>query len=289
MNFFPVRCKTKVTNYSRCFLPLFENMSVGLTPQRADVSYRNAKIQHHLAVGQLVAGTVDANDLVANTATIDTLNVNNLNQGSATFNDLTANLIDALDYYKLQGAEVLSSTDANSIQVGFGTAPSVTSTGTSNTSVGTGVLGGLTTGSSNTGVGSGALVAVTTGSSNSAIGSGALAAVTTGSGNSALGHSANVSSGTVSNSIILGNGATSSASGQLVLHGVVNGLAVLVGGTVTVTTTAVTSTTIILLSRKVSGGTLGNLTWTVTSGTSFTITSSSGTDTSTVAYLAFEI
>ena len=63
------------------------------------------------------------------------------------------------------------------------------------------------------------------------------------------------------------------------------GTATLVGGTVTVSTTQVHTNSIVLLSRKTSGGTPGTLTYTISSETSFTITSSSGTDTSTVDWL----
>jgi hypothetical protein len=69
----------------------------------------------------------------------------------------------------------------------------------------------------------------------------------------------------------------------------VTGNATLVAGTVTVNTTAATTNAKILLSRKTSGGTPGNiLTYTISAGTSFTITSSSGTDTSEITYLIIE-
>lgn len=61
------------------------------------------------------------------------------------------------------------------------------------------------------------------------------------------------------------------------------GAATLVGGTVTVSTTAVTANSRIFLTRTTSGGTPGDLrVSTKTAGTSFVITSASGTDTSTV-------
>lgn len=67
------------------------------------------------------------------------------------------------------------------------------------------------------------------------------------------------------------------------------GDAILVGGTVTVANTTVTANTKVIVSRKVSGGTLGFLTYTVSAGTSFTITSSSATETSTVTYWLIEV
>lgn len=67
------------------------------------------------------------------------------------------------------------------------------------------------------------------------------------------------------------------------------GNAVLVGGTITVANTSVTANTQVIATRKTAGGTLGFLTFTVSAGVSFTITSSSGTDTSTVSYFLIEV
>lgn len=61
--------------------------------------------------------------------------------------------------------------------------------------------------------------------------------------------------------------------------------AVLVGGTVTVATTAIATGDIILLSRTASGGTTGNISYTISNGVSFTLTSTSGSDTSTFAWV----
>jgi hypothetical protein len=67
------------------------------------------------------------------------------------------------------------------------------------------------------------------------------------------------------------------------------GTAVLVAGAKVVSNTAVTANSRILLTSQVDGGTPGWLRVSArTAGTSFTITSSSGTDTSTVAYQIFE-
>jgi hypothetical protein len=64
------------------------------------------------------------------------------------------------------------------------------------------------------------------------------------------------------------------------------GTATLVAGTVTVSTTAVTASSIILISRNAAGGTVGDLRLgTITAGVSFVINSASGTDTSTVNWL----
>lgn len=60
------------------------------------------------------------------------------------------------------------------------------------------------------------------------------------------------------------------------------GEAVLVSGTVTVSTTAVRANSVIVLTRKASGGTIGTaITYTIVSGTSFTINTDNVLDTST--------
>ena len=67
------------------------------------------------------------------------------------------------------------------------------------------------------------------------------------------------------------------------------GTAVLAAGTVVVSTTAVTATSRIQLTTQIPGGTVGAPYVSArTAGTSFTITSTSGTDTSTVAWLIVE-
>lgn len=66
----------------------------------------------------------------------------------------------------------------------------------------------------------------------------------------------------------------------------VAGIATLVAGTVTVNTTSVTANSVILTARKTTGGTEGHLRISASvAGTSFTITSSSALDTSTVSWL----
>jgi hypothetical protein len=68
------------------------------------------------------------------------------------------------------------------------------------------------------------------------------------------------------------------------------GNATLVSGTVTVSNTTVTANTIVVLTRKTSSGTIGTaITYTVSAGTSFTITSDNVLDTSTFSYLLIEV
>lgn len=67
------------------------------------------------------------------------------------------------------------------------------------------------------------------------------------------------------------------------------GQATLVGGTISVANTSVTASTRIFLSHANTSGTLGHLYISArVAGTSFDITSSSGTDTSTVNWLLIE-
>lgn len=64
----------------------------------------------------------------------------------------------------------------------------------------------------------------------------------------------------------------------------------LVGGTVTVSNATVTANTCVILTRKTSGGTIGtSITYTLSAGASFTITSDNILDTSTFSYMLIEV
>lgn len=58
-------------------------------------------------------------------------------------------------------------------------------------------------------------------------------------------------------------------------------------GVVTVAWVPIKANAAVLISRAVAGGTIGTMTIAITTSTSFTITSSSATDTSTINYLVF--
>jgi hypothetical protein len=62
----------------------------------------------------------------------------------------------------------------------------------------------------------------------------------------------------------------------------------LVGGSVTVSNTSITANSQVILTRTNGGGTQGHVTVTISAGVSFTITSTSGSDTSTFSYLIVE-
>ena len=66
------------------------------------------------------------------------------------------------------------------------------------------------------------------------------------------------------------------------------GTATLVGGTIAVANTSVTASTRVIYCRSTTGGTAGHLSTTQSAGVSFTITSSSGTDTSTCVWMLVE-
>jgi hypothetical protein len=66
------------------------------------------------------------------------------------------------------------------------------------------------------------------------------------------------------------------------------GQATLSSGTVTVANTSVTANTRIFVAHATLGGTLGHLTTTLIAATSFTINSSSGSDTSVVNWMLVE-
>lgn len=66
------------------------------------------------------------------------------------------------------------------------------------------------------------------------------------------------------------------------------GTATLVGGTIAVANTSVSATTRVLYARSTTGGTPGHLSTTQSTGVSFTINSSSGTDTSTCVWMLVE-
>lgn len=70
--------------------------------------------------------------------------------------------------------------------------------------------------------------------------------------------------------------------------GTLAGNAVLVAGTVTVTNANITADSIILLTRKTAGGVIGDLTYTLSAGASFTINSANALDTSTVSYFIIQ-
>jgi hypothetical protein len=74
------------------------------------------------------------------------------------------------------------------------------------------------------------------------------------------------------------------AATEAALNGQAFGNATLVGGTIAVADTSITANSIIILGRKTIGGTAGNLSYTLSAGVGFTITSSSGTDTSVISY-----
>ncbi len=90
---------------------------------------------------------------------------------------------------------------------------------------------------------------------------------------------------------VTGNLTLSTAGNKLLVKEGSNaamGNSTLVAGTVTVSNTLVTASSRIFLSRATTGGTVGHLSYTRVASTSFTINSSSATDTSTIDWLIVE-
>lgn len=82
---------------------------------------------------------------------------------------------------------------------------------------------------------------------------------------------------------------TSVTTPNLIVAAAKNGRATLVAGTAVVANTAVTANSNIFITSNVDGGTLGGLRISsIVPGTSFTIKSTSATDTSTVAWMIVE-
>lgn len=208
--------------------------------------------------------------------------------------------------------------------VGIGNGAIQAGGGTQPVAIGLGALQLLTVGQGNTAIGYAAGSKQTGGSGNIYIGFSAGVTATaananvTGTTNTYIGYNSGPGTTTqLSNSIALGNAAVCTASNQIILGNAsvtdarVNGdwsvaltgrglrvaegtnckqgIAVLVAGSVVVANTKVTANSRIQLTGNVDGGTPGWVRVSArTAGTSFTITSSSVLDTSTIAYEIFE-
>lgn len=223
-------------------------------------------------------------------------------------------------------ALTLEQTGINNTAVGYNTL-SVNVGDSGNTALGSNALNALNGGSFNTVIGSGAATDMTTGGGNTLIGAGITSVQTAqkcivigwnnatastsasgqinigctifGTGCTATGSSAGTGKVGINNNaptyeLECGTGDFGIATAGKTLRikegsNAKQGTAVLVAGSKVVSTTAVTANSRIFLTSQVDGGTPGFLrVSTRTAGTSFTITSSSGTDTSTVGWLITE-
>jgi hypothetical protein len=148
------------------------------------------------------------------------------------------------------------------------------------------------TGNNNVGLGSATLSSLSlTGASNVALGNGSGINTTTGSNNVFVGQSAQAPA-TSSGCIVLGAFGAATTGNQLVIHAQnanqISGISNLAGGSVVVPATTVTSSTRVLYNVRTPGGTQGFLSCVVNAGVGFTITSTSGTETSEISWLIFE-
>lgn len=99
----------------------------------------------------------------------------------------------------------------------------------------------------------------------------------------ALTAATNANSAATAANTAAGNATTAANNAVAALSRVGN--ATLVGGTKTIANTSVTAGTVVLLNYKTFAGTPGDLGYTVNAGVGFTVTSTSGTDTSTFSYM----
>lgn len=102
-----------------------------------------------------------------------------------------------------------------------------------------------------------------------------------------------VISGVVSNQMIIGDGGTTIPTSKFLnIQAGANqraGNLTLVGGTKDVANTTVTANTLVFLTKKTDGGTISSdVTYTLSAGVGFTVTSANGLDTSTFSYFLVE-
>jgi len=166
------------------------------------------------------------------------------------------------------GVGALSKLTIQSNSVAVGKDALLANTGNNNTAIGDSVLLGQigsSSGSSNTGVGSGALSSITTGENNVAVGRNAgtaATAITSGSNNTFIGFETQSNANNHSNSTALGVGAAIGKSNQVVL-GTANETVVIGGGTIA--TTNYNPNHKLLLCG--AAGSSSNIGFTLTSGT----------------------
>lgn len=184
---------------------------------------------------------------------------------------------------------------------GLGYLSAANVTGSNNVAIGENVLPVLTTGYNNIVIGYSVGTLLTLGYKNIIIGSSTDPETTFGTvgGNSNvfIGADCVPSAANRTSAIGIGNGVTVNANSTWVIGGLGKkqaitegtngcmGAATLVGGTVVVSNTLVTTTSRIFLTNQNGAGTVGSSYVSArTAGTSFTITSTSGTDTSLIAW-----
>lgn len=212
--------------------------------------------------------------------------------------------------------QTISIYSGNNTGIGTGSlsVPPSTSGGTYNTAIGSNALAAVTTGYSNTGLGARTGNSLTDGYGNVCVGDSAGAGLfshnyfnvlignnagsntNTGNYNVIIGSNSGISLGNTSNNILLCDGQgnirlQSDSTGKVSIPGFLSlsssniGKATMTAGSVTVSNTLVTSSSVIQLTCQALGGTQGFLrVGTIVANTSFQILSSNGADTSTIGW-----
>jgi hypothetical protein len=222
----------------------------------------------------------------------------NLPSGATTLNDLDDCIASYPDNNVGVGQGALESLTTGYDNTATGVnALAVNSTGYGSVAVGSGALAN-SNGQYNVGVGTQAFANVTSGAINTGVGQNVGTTLATGNYNTLIGDSADVGSASLSNAIAIGQGAVVNATNtwivgtlgkkQAIQEGgnAAMGVSTLIAGTVTVSNNIVTANSrIFITSQDDNGGTPGFIRVASRSaGSDFTITSSSGSDTSIVAW-----
>ncbi len=253
----------------------------------------------------------DASQVMANFNQI----VADVNQNAQSAGAAFTNFVQSVPNQNLglgSGTLVALTSGVANTAIGVGAGPLITS-GSSNTCIGPDSGNLLDTGDFNTCVGANSGLSLTSGAQNICIGASSGANIQTGTNNVCIGYNTGSFLDSGSNNIFIGAGTVArdvaSANVTSLNSAIANqpdnswsigpagtiqyiavgsnaamGVATLSGGTKTVTNSNVKAGSRIFLSRQTLGGTPGHLSITRIAGTSFTINSTSGSETSTVAW-----
>lgn len=247
-----------------------------------------------VAIGHEVAknatGTPSNSVLIGKGAALNTTGTNNVVVGSTA-----APVIGSANACTVLGASAaVTMTGGNNTFLGFD-AGSFSTSGANNVSVGSSAAVG-STGNDNVAIGANVNGAVGASAFSFCVIIGASASNTSGLSNNVIIGRLALIGGSGTNSIAIGTSASTNKSSVWVMGGLgsvhaiqegVNaamGISTLVAGTIAISTTIVTATSRIFYSVKTAGGTQGFLSYVITPGVGFTVTSTSVLDTSIIVW-----